>query len=536
MNINPFVSIVIPVYNGADYLHEAIDSALEQTYAACEVLVINDGSSDGGATELIARSYGERIRYFSKENGGVASALNMGLREMRGEYFSWLSHDDVYLPGKIAAQIAFIRHMELENCAVYSDYGIIDAQGCPLGDVALPVVAPEDMFAYLYNAQTLHGCTLLIPRDALLDEGGFPEDRKTTQDYELWLRLCRRVPFVQMQQKLLLARRHDAQGSRIIPDHVREVCEFYVDHLPELLTLGRPESSGLDRVANEERLLRESMLCRMKADQIHAGLAVMAMAWARLPGLRRKWNFFCMLAVGLVYYAERRTPGWMRPVWNMLKPQRPKPIASFQREDRLDFIEIYRKNGFGNTESASGSGSTLLQTRVLRRLLPQLLHEYDIVSLLDAPCGDFHWMRHVNLEGIKYVGADIVPQIVERNKRLYETEMRNFILADISHNRLPVADCMLCRDCLAHLSYADIRRVLKNLRTSSITWLLTTTYPDVAQNVDLNGGVWRPLNLCEPPFDFSEPVTLLDEKNTVGYGLLGRKCLGLWRVSVLNDI
>ena len=98
MSNDPLVSIVIPVYNGADYLSECIDSALAQTYSNIEILVINDGSVDDGATEAVAQSYGDRIRYFRKENGGVSSALNLGIQHMRGDYFSWLSHDDRYEP------------------------------------------------------------------------------------------------------------------------------------------------------------------------------------------------------------------------------------------------------------------------------------------------------------------------------------------------------------------------------------------------------------------------------------------------------
>ena len=92
---DPKVSIIIPVYNGANYVSEAIDSALAQTYKNIEIIVVNDGSSDDGATEKIAKSYGDRIRYFAKENGGVSSALNFGIRQMTGEWFSWLSHDDL---------------------------------------------------------------------------------------------------------------------------------------------------------------------------------------------------------------------------------------------------------------------------------------------------------------------------------------------------------------------------------------------------------------------------------------------------------
>ena len=71
---NILVSIVIPVYNGANYLSEAIDSALAQTYKNIEIIVVNDGSKDDGATEKVALSYGDKIRYFHKENGGVSSA------------------------------------------------------------------------------------------------------------------------------------------------------------------------------------------------------------------------------------------------------------------------------------------------------------------------------------------------------------------------------------------------------------------------------------------------------------------------------
>ena len=118
MNFNPKVSILIPAYNGANYMREAIDSALAQTYKNSEVILVNDGSKDNGDTEAIARSYGDKIRYFHKENGGVASALNLGIRKMTGEYFSWLSHDDVYYPHKIETQINFLSKQANKNIAL----------------------------------------------------------------------------------------------------------------------------------------------------------------------------------------------------------------------------------------------------------------------------------------------------------------------------------------------------------------------------------------------------------------------------------
>lgn len=109
---NPKVSIVIPVYNGGNYLAEAIDSALRQTYSNLEIIVVDDGSVDG-STEVIARSFGDKIRYFKKENGGSSSALNYGINQMQGEWFSWLSHDDLYYPEKIEMQVNYIRANQL---------------------------------------------------------------------------------------------------------------------------------------------------------------------------------------------------------------------------------------------------------------------------------------------------------------------------------------------------------------------------------------------------------------------------------------
>ncbi|MBM3276054.1 MAG: glycosyltransferase family 2 protein [Candidatus Sericytochromatia bacterium] len=122
------VSIVIPVYNGANYLREAIDSALAQTHPDVEVLVVNDGSTDGGATDAIARSYGDRIRYLDKENGGVSSALNLGIANATGDYISWLSHDDVFLPEKISRSLEALERTD-PRTIIYTDIEMIDEAG-----------------------------------------------------------------------------------------------------------------------------------------------------------------------------------------------------------------------------------------------------------------------------------------------------------------------------------------------------------------------------------------------------------------------
>lgn len=105
-------------------MREAIDSALNQTYKNIEVIVVNDSSKDN--TEEIAQSYGDKIRYFSKENGGVATALNLAIKEAKGEYISWLSHDDVYYYYKIQKQIELLAKLEDKNTILFSDINLID--------------------------------------------------------------------------------------------------------------------------------------------------------------------------------------------------------------------------------------------------------------------------------------------------------------------------------------------------------------------------------------------------------------------------
>lgn len=225
-NFNPLVSIVIPVYNGSNYMREAIDSARAQTYKNIEVLVINDGSNDNGATREIALNYGEKIRYFEKENGGVASALNLGIREMKGEYFSWLSHDDIYMPDKVEKQVNLLKESGNYESIIFSDWISIDEAGNKLEEFDLSTIIPYQIEYYLLLQQVIHGCTLLIPRIAFNKSGNFPENLPTTQDYTLWLRLSENFSFFHCKKALVFSRHHKSQGSLLL-QHTTEVNDFF---------------------------------------------------------------------------------------------------------------------------------------------------------------------------------------------------------------------------------------------------------------------------------------------------------------------
>lgn len=209
------VSIVIPVYNGSNYLAEAIESALAQTHRNLEVVVVNDGSTDEGATRRVAERYAGRISYFEKPNGGVASALNFGIARMTGEYFSWLSHDDLYLPDKIEAQLACLMAAVQEG-----GRGVVVYGGCaafthdPMQAQALEVPdAGRKYFRHLLlTSGSVHGCTLLIPGGALRTRL-FDETKSTTQDYDMWFRLAGAYDFVRLDRALVLVRQHPEQDS-----------------------------------------------------------------------------------------------------------------------------------------------------------------------------------------------------------------------------------------------------------------------------------------------------------------------------------
>lgn len=249
-DFHPLVSIVIPVYNGSNYMREAINSALAQTYDNCEVLVINDGSTDNGETERIALSYGNKIRYFSKTNGGVATALNLGIREMRGEYFSWLSHDDVYLPEKVEAQVAALSGLKNKESVIFCDITYINAKGEKLYSLRVPPEITKSPFCFLFERGGVHGCALLIPRATLLAAGLFPEKFPTTQDYELWFTLGRMLPFAPCEGCYVLSRNHEEQGSVTIAHHHDEIIDLHKRNVENyFLCKGR-------ELGSEEKALR----------------------------------------------------------------------------------------------------------------------------------------------------------------------------------------------------------------------------------------------------------------------------------------
>jgi hypothetical protein len=188
------------------------------------------------------------------------------------------------------------------------------------------------------------------------------------------------------------------------------------------------------------------------------------------------------------------------------------------------FSDIYHRNLWHNPESRSGRCATVEATNAVRAQLPPLLEQLRVRSMLDAPCGDFNWMRHTELDLDRHIGGDIVPEMIARNQQAYGGHGREFRVLDITKDRIPTVDLILCRDCLIHLSLKYMADALANFRVSRSKWLLTTTYTTTLTNEDIRTGDCRFINLQIAPFNLPAPLTLIVEEPHTG------KSLGLWQL------
>ena len=228
-NKRPKVSIIIPVYNGEKFVSIAIDSALRQTYENIEVIVVNDGSTD--ETEKICKSYGDKIKYIKKENGGVSTALNAAIKQMTGQYFSWLSHDDIYYPEKVEKEIKYLEDNDLigTDTIIYSNFSLIDGDGNFTDDIIFDSIIMNQDSSYSFLKGGIDGVTLLIPKQAFDKVGMFDENLRCIQDYALWFEMYKKgYKFVHIPDVLAVTRIHSAQVTNTNPRVETEGNEFWL--------------------------------------------------------------------------------------------------------------------------------------------------------------------------------------------------------------------------------------------------------------------------------------------------------------------
>ena len=207
------------------------------------------------------------------------------------------------------------------------------------------------------------------------------------------------------------------------------------------------------------------------------------------------------------------------------------------------FQKIFEDRGWKSEESVSGIGSELQNTERVIRELPGFLRRHGVRSMLDAPCGDFNWMRHVDLGDIDYIGGDIVPELVAANQAQYTRPGRRFLRLDLLTDPLPEAELIFCRDCLFHFSHTDVFRALKQFAASSARYLMTTTftYRTYPRNMDIPTGGWTPINLEMAPYELDPPLAVLIEGSfelivypNMEQAPMFDRCLGLWDMAAVR--
>ncbi|RFO98808.1 hypothetical protein DIC66_02735 [Rhodoferax lacus] len=437
----------------------------------------------------------------------------------KGAYISLLLPGAHYTPDKTAQQVAFMAQFELQDAAVFCNYILEDGKDADGVPVLLPSVDPTAMFRKIFCGLRVDCSSLLVPRTAMLALG-FPTEPVGQAALQGWLlALSRHTALVGMTASLLSAKR--PQFSRAERQSLRRL---FAAQLPDMVHLVRSGNFDADVF---------SILGQAAAERLAQGLPLAA--WDAGSAARR--------LLGHGTSTRRAVQSFATPVLRMFLRRLPIGLKRLLRASRpgkasgggarLDFSAIYQDNGFVGTESLSGAGSTRFQTRVIRHKLPLLLHKLGINSMVDIPCGDFHWMREVDLAHIHYTGADVVDAMVRSNQLRFGGPMRSFQCVNLISGPLPAADLVFCRDCLVHLPYEDALAALETIRQSKCQWLLTTTFTRSTPNTDLDAAGWRALNLTLPPFNLPQPTVLISEKCTEAGGMAGDKSLGLWRIADL---
>ena len=198
--------------------------------------------------------------------------------------------------------------------------------------------------------------------------------------------------------------------------------------------------------------------------------------------------------------------------------------SRFDSEEDI-FKKIYDRNLWQSKYSASGKGSEYDNTKNILKSLPELFTNLRIKTIIDAPCGDYFWMKELKYTFEKYTGVDIVEKLTENNRKHYGSSNIEFKCLDLIKTDLPAADLILCRDCFIHLPFDKIFAILNNFKKSGSKYLMTTTYKNTSVNENIYTGGFRKINLEKEPFNFPPAEIEINETED--------KFLSLWRISNL---
>jgi glycosyltransferase involved in cell wall biosynthesis len=246
--VDPLVSVIIPLYNQERYIYGAIQSALNQTYRKCEVIVVDDGSTDNGREEVA--SFGEQVRYIYQENQGLAGARNTGIRAAKGEFIALLDADDLWLPDFLETMVSLAN--QNPGAAVYYCCAQgMDELGNDLPQVfGGPPLPPSLIYDSLLRADFLIPSTIIFRRQVVMAAGLFDPSLRSCEDWDLWLRLLPIHVFIGTSACLVRYRLHGSSLTTNLPgmqNAVRAVMEKHFgpdDGQPQLWSREKRRAFG----------------------------------------------------------------------------------------------------------------------------------------------------------------------------------------------------------------------------------------------------------------------------------------------------
>jgi teichuronic acid biosynthesis glycosyltransferase TuaG len=317
--VSHLVSTITPSYNAEGYIAEAIGSVLGQTHHDWELIVVDDGSTDGTAS--VVKEFSDedpRVRYLYRKNGGQAAARNTGIRAARGDLVAFLDADDLWLPERLEAQLAVMEETGVD--LVYTDGFIFSEDGSESVTERFHILPGAargvEMFRTLFTSNRIGTLSVLVKRSALDAVGLFDEDRayQNCEDYDLWLRLARRgASFYGMPEKLVRYRRHaDATtytASRLLAPMLAVVLKHAHDPaLDQALVKKRVQGLFRDLISSlvAEGRLEEARRRMREFHEWDGGTLVTALQSLVLRLFPRRYNY---ISREFLYRAEWHVRG-----------------------------------------------------------------------------------------------------------------------------------------------------------------------------------------------------------------------------------
>ena len=268
----PKVSVIIPTFNRACWLKEAIESVFSQSFTDYELIVVDDGSTDD--TREMCAQYGDKVRYLFQKNQGSPAARNYGISRARGKYIALLDDDDLWLPDRLKMQVE-VMGQDPKLAFVCSSAYAIDEHHNILRQFGLGVSADMCDFEHLILGNFVLHLTVLVRKDIVLEMGGYDHNLKSIQDFDLWIRVAKKHPFVYLKEPLAYYRIHANNISnnleQALADHVRllnkkeivgNLSFFKLNRIRARYFLGFANSFAKDKQFNRAKIciLRALML------------------------------------------------------------------------------------------------------------------------------------------------------------------------------------------------------------------------------------------------------------------------------------